>query len=169
MTKKELHTARKKKIIEVSDEVLLYLLEYREQNSGFVFNLRQRDFVNSNEIRFANGYWFQGSDYIWISAYVKGDNNNKTKSIGFVIEFDENNQLQFSKQLAFGGDNNADQINFYKDIAKLWKGGAYNKGTVKYKKSYTGLTLKESLFEFFIEDKALIDNLIGQYGIATKS
>lgn len=162
-------TERKKLIIETSEQVLNYLLEYRKEHPDFVFYLRQKDFVNSNETRFANGFWFQGSnEYIWISPYNQGDQNNKTRSIGFVIGFDKENRLCFSKEMAFGGNNNNEYRNLYWDIADVWFDGKFEKGEIFYKKFYEDLNLKEALFQFFLEDKPLIDQIIIRHNAEEK-
>ena len=163
MNKAEFIEQRKNKIIEISDEILMHLLDYRKTNNKFLFHLRQRDYSSSKETRFARGFWFQGSDYIWFSPYSQGDNFNKTRSIGFVVEFDKYNQTQFSKQIAFGGQNNSSIVDFYWEIAENWFDGNYEHGKFKYKKYYSNQNLIEALDTFLNEDVKLINTLISKY------
>lgn len=65
-----------------SDRILDRLLEYRKANPGFTFALRQR---NRNG-RLDNGQWFQGDEYyIFVGFTARGDEDNKTKSVGLVF------------------------------------------------------------------------------------
>jgi len=168
MDKTEFQEQRRNKIIEISDEILLHLLDYRKTNNEFLFHLRQRDYSSSKETRFARGFWFQGSDYIWFSPYSQGDNFNKTRSIGFVIEFDKNNQTRFSKQIAFGGQNNSQLVDFYWEVADNWFDRDYEPGKFKYKKDYSNQNLIEALNAFLDEDVVLINALILKYNYQEK-
>ena len=72
-------------IIRISDEILSNLLEYRREDPSFTFSLRTRDSAQSDEKRLESGFWFQGSNYIYIPLFKRGDKARRIKTIGFVI------------------------------------------------------------------------------------
>jgi hypothetical protein len=89
------------KIITCSDAILSYLLDYRKDNPDFTFSLRERDSPQAKEVkRLETGQWFQGSDYIFVPLFKRGDNARKIKSIGFVVSFNgdgtTNNYIEIS-------------------------------------------------------------------------
>ena len=63
---------RQEKIIHYSNEILDYLLKFKELHPDFTFSLRQRDSVQSDVKRLEAGQWFQGSDYIYVPLFKKG-------------------------------------------------------------------------------------------------
>lgn len=76
----------KEKIIAISEEILQRLLKYRdEEDSTFTFSIRSRDSARSKEVRLKKGQWFQGSHYIYVPLFKRGDNDRKIKTIGFVV------------------------------------------------------------------------------------
>ena len=75
-------------INQISEEVLNYLLNYKRKHPDFTFSLRSRNSPQSKEKRLENGQWFQGSHYIYVPLFRKGDSKNKTKTIGFVINLE---------------------------------------------------------------------------------
>lgn len=110
---------RKASIIKLSDEILSFLLEYRKENPDFTFSLRERDSVQSAESRLQNGHWFQGSDYIFVPLFKIGDSSRKIKTIGFVLTFHDNGQInQNYIEISFksGVDNKKEQ-SFHKELA----------------------------------------------------
>lgn len=110
---------RKASIIKLSDEILSFLLEYRKENPDFTFSLRERDSVQSAESRLQNGHWFQGSDYIFVPLFRVGDSSRKIKTIGFVLTFHDNGQInQNYIEISFksGVDNKKEQ-SFHKELA----------------------------------------------------
>jgi hypothetical protein len=65
-----------------SDKLLDRLLEYRKEHPAFTFALRQRNKYG----RLDSGHWFQGDDfYIFVGFTQRGDEDNKTKSVGLVF------------------------------------------------------------------------------------
>lgn len=69
------------------DRLLTLALDWRAQHPGFTFNLRKNE--SAAKPRLQNGYWFTGSEqYLFFAPYRPGDRDNKTKTIGFVIQFD---------------------------------------------------------------------------------
>lgn len=76
-----------KNIVKISNEILESLLEFRNEIPDFTFALRKRDSVQSDDKRLQNGFWFQGSDYIYVPLFKKGDSSRKIKTLGFVLTF----------------------------------------------------------------------------------
>lgn len=69
------------------DRILTLALAWREQHPEFTFNLRKVESETNPRLR--QGYWFTGTDqYLFFAPYRPGDRDNKTKTIGFVIQFD---------------------------------------------------------------------------------
>ncbi|MFZ4474652.1 MAG: DUF262 domain-containing protein [Saprospiraceae bacterium] len=65
-----------------SNRLLDCLLEYRKQHPSFTFALRQRNKYG----RLDAGQWFQGDNfYIFVGFTQRGDEDNKTKSVGLVF------------------------------------------------------------------------------------
>ncbi len=113
-------TNKKESLIKTSDEILTYLLEHKKNNPHFTFALRQRNSVQSKERRLSNGQWFQGSDYIYVPLFKKGDSHRKIKTIGFVLGFDDqgeisNNYIEISFR---GGVDNKNEIDFHNELAQ---------------------------------------------------
>jgi 5-methylcytosine-specific restriction protein B len=84
-------------IISYSNVILDYLLKYKDEHADFTFSLRQRDSVQSQGVkRLETGMWFQGSHYIYVPLFKKGDNAQKIKTIGFAIDFDKLGEIASS-------------------------------------------------------------------------
>ncbi len=92
---------KKERIIELSDKVLDYLLKFKDANPTFTFSLRQRDSAQSKEKRLEVGQWFQGSSYIYVPLFIRGDNARKLKTVGFVLKYDKNGQLENYLEISF--------------------------------------------------------------------
>ena len=74
-------------VVEWHEKLLAPALKWREQDPDFRFSLRTTDVIGKN--RLSCGYWFPGTDrYLFFAPFRVNDPNNKTKTIGFVIEFD---------------------------------------------------------------------------------
>jgi 5-methylcytosine-specific restriction endonuclease McrBC GTP-binding regulatory subunit McrB len=85
---------QKERIISISDEILDHLLKYREEKDNtFTFSLRSRDSVRSDEVRLNKGQWFQGSHYIFVPLFKKGDSARKIKTLGFVVRVTETGEI----------------------------------------------------------------------------
>lgn len=126
----------KERIIKISDEILTALLKFKESNPNFTFSLRSRDSVQSQEIRLGIGQWFQGSDYIYVPLFKKGDSARKIKTLGFVITFNEdasinNNYLEVSFR---GGSETEIEQQFHKELAQELsiELNEHNFGTIGY-------------------------------------
>jgi 5-methylcytosine-specific restriction endonuclease McrBC GTP-binding regulatory subunit McrB len=110
---------RQEKIIHYSNEILDYLLKFKELHPDFTFSLRQRDSVQSDVKRLEAGQWFQGSDYIYVPLFKKGDSARKIKTIGFTIELDKLGNITDSHiAISFkSGITDANEITFHKRLA----------------------------------------------------
>ena len=73
-------------MLEIHNKVLDYLLEYKKEHNNFTFATR----VNDRNDRLTQGYWFLGnSNYMFVPLFKRGDDANKTKTIGLVYKVDE--------------------------------------------------------------------------------
>jgi Cdc6-like AAA superfamily ATPase len=109
---------RQETIVKYSNEILDYLLKFKEENPEFTFSLRQRDSVQSKEKRLEEGQWFQGSNYILVPLFKKGDDARKVKTIGFQIVFDHNGNIKNNFiEISFkSGIDDHKEIQFYKKL-----------------------------------------------------
>lgn len=123
MEKKNKMEKRQQAIVQISDEILSFLLNHRKENPGFTFSLRERDSVQSKEKRLENGYWFQGSNYIYVPLFKKGDSARKIKTIGFVITFDDQGEITGNYiEISFkSGISSKEEIDFHKALAQFIK------------------------------------------------
>lgn len=111
-------------IIKLSQEILDYLLAFKEKNPEFTFSLRERDSVQSAGVkRLSVGYWFQGSTYIYVPLFRVGDKARKIKTIGFVLTFDDNGNITNNYiEISFkAGGFSASEVTFYKQLASFIK------------------------------------------------
>jgi len=107
-------------IIKYSNEILDNLLEFKKSHPDFTFSLRQRDFAQTNGVkRLEAGQWFQGSDYIYVPLFKKGDSARKIKTLGFTIVFDKSGNITNSSiTISFkSGVKNENEITFHKQLA----------------------------------------------------
>ncbi|MGO4819584.1 McrB family protein [Flavobacterium sp. W22_SRS_FP1] len=107
-------------IIKHSNEILDYLLKFKESHPAFTFSLRQRDFAKTDGVqRLGAGQWFQGSDYIYVPLFKKGDSARKIKTLGFTIEFDKAGNITTSSiTISFkSGIQNENEITFHRRLA----------------------------------------------------
>lgn len=108
----------KQRIIELSEEILNYLLKFKEKNPDFTFSLRKRDSVQSKDRRLQNGQWFQGSHYIYVPLFKKGDNARKIKTIGFVIGLEGNGNYNNYLEISFkSGVDDPKEKDFHRKLA----------------------------------------------------
>lgn len=110
---------KQKKIIKLSDEILTYLLKFKEKHPDFTFSLRKRDSVQSKDKRLVNGQWFQGSHYIYVPLFKKGDSARKIKTVGFVIGIHEDGNLNNYIEISFkSGIDDPKEKEFHIQLAK---------------------------------------------------
>jgi hypothetical protein len=104
----------------ISQELLDKLLVFRSGKVGFTFSLRERDSVQSEESRLEAGQWFQGSDYIFVPLFRRGDSARKIKTIGFVITFTDDGEIEDNYiEVSFkGGVDASAEVDFHKELAQ---------------------------------------------------
>ncbi|HZH86378.1 MAG TPA: AAA family ATPase [Brumimicrobium sp.] len=134
---------------EIHEDILNYLLQYKEGHPEFTFGLRKQN--NSNRLK--KGYWFTGDDrYLAIPFWTGRDWKNRTPNIFFKVERDGSAFLEFSfldspdKRLLI--DRVKENI---KGIEKYLRG---------YIKDYRTTDYLLAIQEFLTEDKPKIDALI---------
>jgi len=159
----------KERIIKISDEILSTLLEYKKSNPDFTFSLRSRDSVQSQEIRLGKGQWFQGSDYIFVPLFRKGDSARKIKTLGFVITFNDdgtinNNYLEVSFR---GGSETRNEQQFHKELANKLSIdlNEHNFGTTGYDNPNNYL---ENLKDYLNRVRPMALTLIKKYDLEQK-
>ena len=95
-------------IVDFSENLLVQLLELKNEFPWLTFWLRSQD----NQERLSNGLWFQGTeDYLFIGLVKLGSSNNRTKSIGFIVEFDSSGNILWDKTI--GGYGEEDLASMY--------------------------------------------------------
>jgi len=77
-------------------------LAWREQHPDFRFNLRTGEMAGQDRLQ--RGYWFMGTDrYLFFPPFRPSDPNNKTRTIGFVVAFNQAKQpKRCSLEVVFG-------------------------------------------------------------------
>jgi len=80
---------KNEKLLKISDELLMELLQFKTQNPEFTFYLRQTDKYQ----RLSSGHWFQGSNYIFCPLFKRADGSNPTRNLGFVCKFDSDGEM----------------------------------------------------------------------------
>lgn len=150
-----------------SDKILDFLIQYNRENPEFVFWTRQKNFIKSNVDRFQQHQWFQGSDYINVSPYKKGDSNNKTKSIGFVVTINKESLPVCELELNFGGNENLRIRDFYEKVATSL-GTNDLRRNVRYVKRYQGHNVLQLLEEFISNDVPVINRVIDEYNLSNE-
>ncbi len=99
-------------LVDLHSKVLDRLLNEREAKPDFTFATR----VRNNDERLNHGYWFQGNEnYIFVPLFSVGDDNNMTKTIGFVIT--EHTQ---HIEVVYGNINKKidNELDFYRELTE---------------------------------------------------
>lgn len=152
-----------------SDDILQYLLEFKQHNPDFTFSLRQRDSAQSADVtRLQNGQWFQGSFYIYVPLFKKGDSARKIKTIGFVVNFEDDEIDSNYIEISFkAGDFGDAENRFHRELAEKidLKLNDTNHGTKGFPE---GKTIFENLFYFITEFRNLAIELLHRYNIYDK-
>jgi hypothetical protein len=155
------------KIIDLSEKLLAYLLDYREKHPGFRFWLRTREHTRGNDRgRMAKGQWFQGSDYIFLSFHSASGYVHMTRSIGWVIEFDEKENPHTNITIVWPKENDPRKIHVYNEIIKDL-GGFDRYHDAKFKKHLPAGDIFESLSHFLENTLPQINSIIEKNGLTT--
>jgi hypothetical protein len=139
------------KIIRLHEKILDHLLRLRKDEPDLFFVPRK---INNKE-RLDKGYWFLGNErYLHLSFWNGKDWKEKIHNIGFVVLKDRTSYIELSAQ-----DSQAKAKFLEKIVAKL---GGFKKDGNKNKwfKHYSGTNFIESLDDFILNAKPLIDKLI---------
>lgn len=106
--------------IRISQDILNHLLAFKNNHQGFTFSPRERDSVQSEDKRLESGFWFQGSDYIYVPLFKKGDTARKIKTLGFVISLNKQGEItQNGIQISFKkGLKDPSEFDFHRELAK---------------------------------------------------
>lgn len=142
------------KIIHWNNVILDYLIEYKRQHNDFQFWVRTKDLKG----RLQKGQWFQGSDYIFVGFYNQGDSKNKTRTIGFVVTFD-NSRPYCYLEVVFGSEENKARIDFYRKLVEKLQ-FTEKVSETKYRRYYDSEDIQFNLNKFLTDDKPIIDELI---------
>lgn len=114
-----------------SDRLLDRLLEYQKGYPDFTFALRQ---VNRHG-RLEAGHWFQGDEYyIFIGFTARGDEDNKTRSVGLVFTNLTPTQADCRVEIIFRTEQMAELVAMYRHIVAQDK--AYYKPDQPYYDGY---------------------------------
>ncbi|MDX2135275.1 MAG: DUF262 domain-containing protein [Saprospiraceae bacterium] len=114
-----------------SDRLLDRLLEYRKEHPDFTFALRQ---VNRHG-RLEAGHWFQGDEsYIFVGFTARGDEDNKTRSVGLVFSNLSSNNAECHIEVVFRTEPMTEQVAMYRHIIN--KDKAYYKPNHPYYDGY---------------------------------
>lgn len=136
-------------ISEIHENVLQFLLEYRDNNPGFTFGLRTKN----NAKRLNKGYWFYGNEYyVAIPFWTGRDWKNRTPNIFFKIEPDGKSFLECSYADSFDKKVLIERIKTnIQEFQSLSRG---------YIKEYPTRDYISELKYFLKEDKPKIDGII---------
>ena len=153
-----------KTLINWHDEILLSLLDKREENPNLKFWLRQK---NTNN-RLDEGYWFNGNDlYIHVGVTKLGAGNLSTQSIGFVLGIDDDNQTNSKIEITFRKEKDEQVLACYHQIIEKI-GGFIKLNETQFYKPYESNEPLDNLNEFLAKDKPQIDKIIKDMGLESK-
>lgn len=139
------------KIVRTHEKILDHLLRIRKTNSGLYFVPRK---INNKE-RLDRGYWFLGNEYYLNLSFWNGEDwKEKIHNIGFVVLKDKTSYIELSAQ------DSSDKAKFLAKIASKLGGFKKDGNKNKWFKHYSGTNFIESLDDFIINSKPIIDKLI---------
>ena len=87
---------RKQRLVELNEEILTHLLDFRSKNKDFTFSLRDADYIKNKE-RVDSGVWFKGSSDDGKLLFGFSDIQNGatlTPLLAFVIELGKNGEIK---------------------------------------------------------------------------
>ena len=150
-------------IIEVHENILNKLLEYRAIKKDFTFYLRKRP-----EEKLIQGFWFLGNEnYVNVPLFKVGDNDNKTQTIGFVYEL--NNNKTFI-EIVYKNINNItdNEIKFYEELVSFLPKKEQKAKDNRYWYIFEEVNLNKNLeyYLYTFRDECL--NLLNKYQLNEK-
>ena len=162
-------------IIEKQNEILEYLLKYKELNNDFTFSPRKNHNNHNNhnkdisKCRLCQGYWFHGDNkYISVGLYKRGCSDNKTRTIAYVYK-ENDSYIEIVYKKVEGISNNEEKM-YEELISYLNQSNFINEVEQKFDKNQYFAHLKDNdlsrNLEFFINDfRKKADELIKKYNI----
>jgi hypothetical protein len=155
---------KQEKVIEISDQLLTFLLDYRTSHPGFTFWLRSRESSRSDDKkRLQNGQWFQGSDYIFVSFHNASGHMNMTRSIGWVLTLDGQLKPRYHISVVWSTEQDQQKIGLYQDLIQHFQMTAEGKN--KYYKMLPNEEMFISLKNFIERTLPQINQIIEQHGL----
>lgn len=150
-----------------SDRLLERLLQHRKEKEGFTFPLRQ---VNRYG-RLEAGHWFQGDEfYIFVGFTARGDEDNKTRSVGLVFYNLSEAQADCRVEVVFRTEPMSELVAMYRHIVSEDK--AYYKPNqpyydgYKYYKDYPAGDPVKNLEHFLAADWPVFEREVRERGLA---
>lgn len=149
-------------LVEVHEELYLYLLEQRKRNSELKFTFRKSNHAN----RLEEGYWFYGNEnYLAISFWEGMDWKNRTPNICFIIDSKGKCTLEINVSDSILKKEFIERY-FLERTLNLEKIGrkyviTYDGGFSEYSNRLYDMNDYKSVFDFFLHtDKENIDDII---------
>jgi len=144
---------------ELSVKYLDFLLSFRQKYPGFTFWLPEKIDATINN-------WFQGTDFLFLTPYKKGDGLNTSGSIGF-LSVSEKNAVTDRLEITIDSKKefSRDKLVFYNDLKKVLKLQPNKEVNSSWIKVYDPKDSIKNLEDFLLNDKPIIDRLISQYGL----
>src|SRR5687768_8338450 len=153
------------KVAQWHEKILTEALKWREQHPDFRFSLRTADVVVGKP-RLSRGYWFPGADrYLFFPPFKVNDSNNKTKTIGFVVEFMRSRQVRRSYlEVVFGSLTDPALIAVHKAIVSQLGPFTKSRNSDKYQRPYAHTDPLQAFSEFLEVDYRRIRGIIEAAG-----
>lgn len=148
-------------IIDWSERVLQYLLDKKKVTPDLRFWVRRQNKKN----RLDKGQWFQGNDrYIFIGFSNRTGGNLSTRSIGFVIGFDDKFEYTTALQFVFRNEHDEKVKEAYQLMIDQI-GGLTKQHENEFIKPYASADVFADLDTFLTEHKPIIDRVIEETGL----
>ncbi|MEK7470205.1 MAG: AAA family ATPase [Planctomycetota bacterium] len=151
------------KIAAWHEQLLGAALAWRANHPEFRFCFRTRD---NDEGRLAKGYWFTGNDdYLFFAPFRPNDQNNKTKTVGFVVLFNEaGDPSKCYLEIVFGGARPKGLAKVHEEIVSTLGGFREVSKRHKYQRTYASPDPLVSFQEFLSKDHPRICEIIQAAG-----
>jgi 5-methylcytosine-specific restriction protein B len=153
-------------ITQTSDGLLDVLLDHWKRHPDFRFWLRSRDRAGNSESRLEKGYWFMGSDYIFLAPYAKTDWKNKTKTFGFVIIARNPDKIEMYIEWIYNAAKPEEEI-FYKRLPEIFPNPTKVQER-KYRFPLKGNHVIESFQSFLNHQLPKVDALLKEVNLLDK-
>ncbi len=125
------------------EQVLTFLLNYRNSHSEFTFWLRRRNVKN----RLNEGFWFQGNEnYAFVGLYKLSGGQNRTRAVGLVF-WPYENHVGVSFDVIMDPETSARVIDFLEQVRDILKADYGSKFSQISKFKYSVTLAVENSFE----------------------